>query len=133
MIKLTTYIISSGFTEQVRYIYYKCLINFGFPFPKRFLGFYQYFNKYCVSEKLKSPGKMHTQFYSEIILRMITLQKITPSKNKYISDFFFNGENVDIVINNLNLIITFTQMNHPLKITNQKKTQRLHRYQVIII
>ena len=47
---------------------------------------------------------MHTQFYSEIILRMITLQKITPSKNKYISDFFFNGENVDIVINNLNLI-----------------------------
>ena len=104
IIKLTTYIITNGFSEQVRYIFYKCLINFGYPFPKRFLQFYQYFNKYCESEKIKTPEKMFTQFYSEIILRMITIQKITPSKNKYISEFFFNGENVDLVINNLNLI-----------------------------
>ena len=104
IIKLTTYIITNGFSEQVRYIFYKCLINFGYPFPKRFLQFYQYFNKYCESEKIKTPEKMFTQFYSEIILRMITIQKITPSKNKFISEFFFNGENVDLVINNLNLI-----------------------------
>jgi len=104
IIKLSIYILSNGFTEQTRYIYYKCLINFGFPFPKRFNQFYQYFSKYCESEKIKTPEKMFTQFYSEVIMRMITLQKITPSKNKYISEFYFNGENVDIVINNLNLI-----------------------------
>ena len=85
-------------------MYYKCLINFGFPFPKRFSQFYQYFHKYCESDKIKPPEKMFTQFYSEVILRMITLQRITPPKNKFISEFFFNGENVDIVINNLNLI-----------------------------
>jgi len=104
LVKVTIFFINKGFNENIRFILYKCLINYGYPFVEKFNQFYHFFDNYCVNEKIKTPEKMYTEFYCEYILKMLRLVKSTNGKNKYISDFFFNGENMDTIISNLNLI-----------------------------
>ena len=104
LIRSAMFFISKGFNEKIRYMLYKCLINYGYPFINKFNQFYNNFNAYCLNEKVKAPEKMYTEFYCEYILKMLTILKTTQGKNKYISEFFFNGENIEVIINNLNLI-----------------------------
>ena len=104
LIKTTIFFINNGFNERIRYMFYKCLINYGYPFIHKFNQFYNYFNAFCQNEKIKTPEKMYTELYCEYILKILSRDRSTLGKNKYISDFFFNGENIEIIINNLNLI-----------------------------
>lgn len=102
--KETFFFLNKGFNEIIRYNFYKCLINNGFPLTIDFNKFYDIFNSECKEQKIKIPDKMLIEFYTEYIFHLLANDNSTISKNKFISLFFFNGENIDIIKNNLNFI-----------------------------
>ena len=104
LFKATIFFINKGFSEIIRYIYYQCIINHGFPLIEKFNNFYDLFISYCSKEKKNSPDKMYIEFYTEYIFNALVNGKSSIAKNKLISEFFFNGENIDIIKNNLNFI-----------------------------
>ena len=104
LFKATIFFINKGFSEIIRYIYYQCIINHGFPLIEKFSNFYDLFISYCSKEKKNSPDKMYIEFYTEYIFNALVNGKSSIAKNKLISEFFFNGENIDIIKNNLNFI-----------------------------
>jgi hypothetical protein len=104
LFKATIFFINKGFSEIIRYIYYQCIINHGFPLIEKFNNFYDLFISYCSKEKKNSPDKMYIEFYTEYIFNTLVNEKSSMAKNKLISEFFFNGENIDIIKNNLNFI-----------------------------
>ena len=104
LFKATIFFINKGFSEIIRYIYYQCIINNGFPLIEKFNNFYDIFISFCSKEKKNSPDKMYIEFYTEYIFNILVTGKISLAKNKLISEFFFNGESIDIIKNNLNFI-----------------------------
>ena len=104
IIKITFFFIKNGFNFPFRYFFYKCLINYGFPLVENFNAFYQKLLCDCINQNINLPSKMHIEFYTEYIFYLLIKDKISDAKNKLISDFFFNGENIDIIKNNLNFI-----------------------------
>ena len=98
--------INKGFNEHIRYIFYKCLVNYGFPLFNNFNHFYENFISDCSKEKISAtPDKMYIEFYTEYIFHLLINDKISMSKNIFITNFFFNGENIEIIKKNLNFII----------------------------
>ena len=67
LFKATIFFINKGFSEIIRYIYYQCIINHGFPLIEKFNNFYDLFISYCSKEKKNSPDKMYIEFYTEYI------------------------------------------------------------------
>ena len=106
LIKGTIFFINKGFNEHIRYIFYKCLVNYGFPLFNNFNHFYENFISDCSKEKISAtPDKMYIEFYTEYIFHLLINDKISMSKNIFITNFFFNGENIEIIKKNLNFII----------------------------
>lgn len=104
LFKATIFFINKGFNELIRYIYYQCIISHGFPLIEKFNNFYDIFISCCSKEKRNSPDKMYIEFYTEYIFNILVTEKSSMAKNKLISEFFFNGENIDLIKNNLNFI-----------------------------
>ena len=114
-IKATIFFINKGFTELIRYNYYKCLINYGFPLLDNFNIFYNNFISDCAKIKIKLPEKMHIEFYTEYIFHLLCNEQISKAENKLISEFFFNGEDIDIIKNNLNCIEALKENEHNIR------------------
>ena len=108
-IKATIFFINKGFNELIRYNYYKCLINYGFPSLINFNIFYNNFISECEKLKIKTPEKMYIEFYTEYIFHLLRNEQATKAETKLISEFFFNGEDIDIIKNNLNCIETLKE------------------------
>lgn len=108
LIKTTNYFLNKGFNENIRYIIYKCLINYGIPSLEKFDIFFNSVNLELTKKKFKTPDKMYILLYIEYINNFIKneLGLNSIAKNKFISEFFFNKENCEIVRSNLNFINT---------------------------
>ena len=109
LMKAIIFFINKGFTEDIRYIYYKCLINYGFPLLEKFNVFYNNFIDCCDQEKKSSPNKMYIEFYTEYIFNILKNGKISIAKKKLASEFCFNGEDFETIRNNLILISTIKE------------------------
>ena len=109
LMKAIFFFIDKGFTEDIRYIYYKCLINYGFPLLEKFNVFYNNFIDCCDQEKKNSPNKMYIEFYTEYVFNILRNGKISIAKKKLASEFCFNGENFETIRNNLILINTIKE------------------------
>ena len=109
LMKAIIFFINKGFTEDIRYIYYKCLINYGFPLLEKFNVFYNNFIDFCDQEKKNSPSKMYIEFYTEYIFNILRNGKISIAKKKLASEFCFNGEDFETIRNNLILINTIKE------------------------
>jgi hypothetical protein len=112
LIKAFAFFINKGFNENIRYYIYKSLVNNGFPMVEKFNIFYDNFINNYSKEKLNIPDKMYMEFYIEYIFNLLILDKISMAKNKLVSDFFFNGENINIIKCNLNCINHFKDNNN---------------------
>ena len=108
-IKATIFFIDKGFSELIRYNYYKCLINYGFPSLEKFNIFYNNIISDCEKIKIETPEKMLIEFYTEYVFHLLRNEQISKAENKLISEFFFNGEDIDIIKNNLNCIETLKE------------------------
>ena len=106
LIKTTNYFLNKGFNENIRYIIYKCLINYGIPTLEKFNIFFNNVNLELTKKKFKTPDKMCILLYIEYINNLMKneLGLNSIAKNKFISEFFFNKENCEIVRSNLNFI-----------------------------
>ena len=106
LIKIINYFLNKGFNEKTRYIIYKCIINYGLPSLEKFNVFYINVNHALSKKKLSSPEKMYILLYIEYINYFLKNEFNTDSlaKNKFISEFFFNRENCEIVKSNLDFI-----------------------------
>ena len=111
LIKGTLFFINKGFNEHIRYIFYKHLINHGFPSFNNFNIFYENLILECKNEKLNTPDKMYIEFYTEYIFHLLINNKISMGNKKFISGFFFNNENIEIIKKNLNFIINIKENN----------------------
>ena len=109
LIKGTLFFINKGFNEHIRYTFYKHLINHGFPSFNNFNIFYENLILECKNEKLNTPDKMYIEFYTEYIFHLLINDKITMGNKKFISGFFFNNENIEIIKKNLNFIINIKE------------------------
>ena len=109
LMKAIIFFIDKGFTEDIRYIYYKCLINYGFPLLEKFNVFYNNFIDCCGQEKKDTPNKMYIEFYTEYVFNILQNGKISIAKKKLASEFCFNGENFETIRNNLILINTIKE------------------------
>lgn len=109
LMKSINFFINNGFTEDIRYIYYKCLINYGFPLLEKFNVFYNNFMDSCEQEKKNSPHKMYIEFYTEYIFNILRNRNMSIAKKKLVSEFCFNGENFETIRNNLILINTIKE------------------------
>ena len=106
LIKIVNFFLNKGFSEKIRYIIYKCLINYGIPNVNNFNKFFENVKYELNQKKLNVPEKMCLLLYIEYINNFIKNDCSSNSlaKNKYISEFFFNKENCKIVQSNLNFI-----------------------------
>lgn len=104
LIKTTIFFINKGFNEEIRYNFYKCLINYGFPTVENFNSFYENFISDCEEIKIDIPNKMLLEFYTEYISNLLINEKLSKAESKLIEDFFFNSEGINVIINNLNMI-----------------------------
>jgi len=108
LIKIINYFLNKGFNEKIRYLIYKCLINYGLPNLEKFNIFYNNVNNALSKKKLNTPEKMCILLYIEYINYFLKNEFNTNSlaRNKIISEFFFNKENCQIVKSNLDFINT---------------------------
>ena len=108
LIKIINYFLNKGFNEKIRYLIYKCLINYGLPNLEKFNTFYNNVNNALSKKKLNTPEKMCILLYIEYINYFLKNEFNTNSlaRNKFISEFFFNKENCQIVKSNLDFINT---------------------------
>ena len=108
LIKIINYFLNKGFNEKIRYLIYKCLINYGLPNLEKFNTFYNNVNNALSKKKLNTPEKMCILLYIEYINYFLKneFNINTLAKNKFISEFFFNKENCQIVKSNLDFINT---------------------------
>ena len=108
LIKIINYFLNKGFNEKIRYIIYKCLINYGLPNVEKFNIFYNNVNNALSKKKLNTPEKMCILLYIEYINYFLKNEFYINSlaRNKFTSEFFFNKENCQIVKSNLDFINT---------------------------
>ena len=108
LIKIINYFLNKGFNEKIRYLIYKCLINYGLPNLEKFNTFYNNVNNALSKKKLNTPEKMCILLYIEYINYFLKNEFYINSlaRNKFISEFFFNKENCQIVKSNLDFINT---------------------------
>ena len=108
LIKIINYFLNKGFNEKIRYLIYKCLINYGLPNLEKFNIFYNNVNNALSKKKLNTPEKMCILLYIEYINYFLKNEFYINSlaRNKFTSEFFFNKENCQIVKSNLDFINT---------------------------
>ena len=106
LIKITNYFLNKGFNEKIRFIIFKCLINYGIPNIEKFNIFFNDISLEFKKKKITMPEKMCILLYVEYINNIIKNDNysIALAKNKYICDFFFNGETLTTIRSNLNFI-----------------------------
>ena len=97
------FFMDQGFTENVRYVFYENLMNLGLPINGNFNKFYQTFIANCGQNQRDIPCKIAAEFYFEFIFKIL-VDNISEAKQRYISDFFFNGNKYETIRNNFNLI-----------------------------
>ena len=97
------FFMDQGFTENVRYVFYENLMNLGLPINGNFNKFYQTFIANCGENQRDIPCKIAAEFYFEFIFKIL-VDNISEAKQRYISDFFFNGNKYETIRNNFNLI-----------------------------
>ena len=125
LIKSMSFFITKGINEKIRLIFYKCLINYGYPLMENFNTFYNNFLSYCTKSQINYNNKMCIEFYTEYISFILSCDRIEAAKNKLISEFFFNNENIDIIKSNLNLINAMKENGDNVKIYLTKNYDRL--------
>ena len=108
LIKIINYFLSKGFNEQIRFMIFKSLINYGIPKTEHFNQFYNNLSNKFAKKKLIIPDKMYILLYIEYINNIIKDESYINSlaKNKFIDEFLFNGENFANVKSNLDFINT---------------------------
>ena len=113
LIKITIFFLNKGFTEYIRYLIYKSIINYGFPSTENFNTFHQQFIKDCSELKpnIAIPEKMLIEFYIEYISNFLISDKLTNAESEIISKFFFNNEDIEIIRSNILFIHTLKEKN----------------------
>jgi len=106
LIKITNFFLNKGFNEQIRFIIFKCLINYGIPNIEKFNSFFNDISLEFKKKRITMPEKMCILLYVEYINNIIKNDNYSNSlaKNKYICDFFFKGESLTTIRSNLNFI-----------------------------
>ena len=106
LIKIINYFLNKGFKEQIRFIIFKSLINYGIPNTEGFNTFYNIIKNKLTKKKLEIPDKIYILLYIEYINNIIKDESYINSleKNKLITEFLFNGENLANVKSNLDFI-----------------------------
>ena len=106
LIKIINYFFNKGFKEQIRFIIFKSLINYGIPNTEGFNTFYNIISNKLTKKNLEIPDKMYILLYIEYINNIIKDESYINSlaKNKLITEFLFNGENLSNVKSNLDFI-----------------------------
>ena len=106
LIKIINYFLNKGFKEQIRFIIFKSLINYGIPNTEDFNTFYNIISNKLIKKNLAIPVKMYILLYIEYITNIIKDDSYINSlaKNKLITQFLFNGENLSNVKSNFAFI-----------------------------
>ena len=106
LIKIINYFLNKGFKEQIRFIIFKSLINYGIPNTEDFNTFYNIISNKLIKKNLAIPDKMYILLYIEYITNIIKDDSYINSlaKNKLITQFLFNGENLSNVKSNFAFI-----------------------------
>ena len=114
LIKITIFFLNKGFTEYIRYLIYKSIINYGFPSTENFNTFHQQFIKDCSELKpnIIIPEKMLIEFYIEYISDFLISDKLTKAESEIISKFFFNNEDIEIIRSNILFIHSLKEKNN---------------------
>ena len=106
LIKIINYFLNKGFKEQIRFIIFKSLINYGIPNTEDFNTFYNIISNKLIKKNLAIPDKMYILLYIEYITNIIKDDSYINSfaKNKLITQFLFNGDNLSNVKSNFAFI-----------------------------
>ena len=106
LIKIINYFLNKGFKEQIRCIIFKSLINYGIPNTEDFNTFYNIISNKLIKKNLAIPDKMYILLYIEYITNIIKDDSYINSlaKNKLITQFLFNGDNLSNVKSNFAFI-----------------------------
>ena len=106
LIKIINYFLNKGFKEQIRFIIFKSLINYGIPNTEDFNTFYNIISNKLIKKNLAVPDKMYILLYIEYITNIIKDDSYINSlaKNKLITQFLFNGDNLSNVKSNFAFI-----------------------------
>lgn len=106
LIKIINYFFDKGFTEKIRFLIFESLINNGLPNLENFNKFFKIISEKLSKKKLMVPEKMYILLYTEYINKIIKDETYinSLSKNKFISDFLFNGEKFEIIKSNFEFI-----------------------------
>lgn len=106
LIKIINYFLDKGFKEQIRFIIFKSLINYGIPNTEDFNTFYNIISNKLIKKNLAIPDKMYILLYIEYITNIIKDDSYINSlaKNKLITQFLFNGDNLSNVKSNFAFI-----------------------------
>ncbi len=106
LIKIINYFLNKGFKEQIRFIIFKSLINYGIPNTEDFNTFYNIISNKLIKKNLAIPDKMYILLYIEYITNIIKDDSYINSlaKNKLITQFLFNGDNLSNVKSNFTFI-----------------------------
>ena len=91
LIKIINYFLNKGFKEQIRFIIFKSLINYGIPNTEDFNTFYNIISNKLIKKNLAIPDKMYILLYIEYITNIIKDDSYINSlaKNKLITQFLF--------------------------------------------
>ena len=106
LIKIINYFLNKGFKEQIRCIIFKSLINYGIPNTEDFNTFYNIISNKLIKKNLAIPDKIYILLYIEYITNIIKDDSYINSlaKNKLITQFLFNGDNLSNVKSNFAFI-----------------------------
>ena len=106
LIKIINYFLNKGFKEQIRFIIFKSLINYGIPNTEDINTFYNIISNKLIKKNLAIPDKMYILLYIEYITNIIKDDSYINSlaKNKLITQFLFNGDNLSNVKSNFAFI-----------------------------
>ena len=106
LIKIINYFFDKGFTEKIRFLIFESLINNGLPNLENFNKFFKIISEKLTKKKLIVPGKVYILLYIEYINKIIKDESYinSLSKNKFISEFLFNGEKFAYVKSNFDFI-----------------------------
>ena len=103
LFKSMSFFIEQGFAENVRYLFFENLMNYGLPINGNFNLFYQRFKNNCAEYQITVPNGKVSEIYVQFIIDIL-LKTISESKKNFIANFFFDGNNYDCIRNNFNFI-----------------------------
>ena len=125
--KVFSFFIEKKFTEEIRFIYYQCINNYGLPRLNQFKEFYEKFSNLCIAKKLVIPQKTYVIFYNDYLLRMLLVENLSEALSEMISLFFFNGYKIERVLKNIHIMNEIKENNNKHKILNDNNIKILFK------